>query len=166
MMHRFHKMFHVKHFPPGMDMEAEKLFFGLGMSGAFFYSWTFIWRYMQARAELYLYSEGKYILLEQRVMAKFSDLLGNALLGFLLVAIGLLGFVIFHYAYFWQGSKSIYLMKRLPDKMEIHRQALTFPILALLVCMVTSFLLLVLYYGIYMIATPRQCIPSNQWMIW
>lgn len=168
MKNKFHesfcKMFHVKHFPPGMDMETEKLFFGLGMCGAFFYSWTFVWRYLQARAELYLYSDGKYILVEQRVMADFSELLGNALIGFWLVAIGLVGFAVLHYLHFWQGSKSIYLMKRLPDKMELHKRALTLPILALLICVVTAFLLLVSYYGLYRVATPKQCIPVNQWI--
>lgn len=162
MMNRFH----VKHFPPGMDMETEKLFFGLGMCGAFFYSWTFIWRYFQARAELYLYSEGNYILVENRVMANFAELLGNALIGFVLVALGLVGFAALHYSYFWQGSKSIYLMKRLPNKMELHKRALTLPVLGLIICVATAFLLLVLYYGLYVIATPKQCIPPNQWILW
>lgn len=166
MMSKFSNMFHVKHFPPGMNIESEKLFFGLGMCGSFFYSWTFIWRYVEARTQLFGLSSGETVKLILGTMDEFLVLLGDALIGFLFVAIGMILCSIFHYAYFWQGSKSIYLMKRLPDKMEIHKRVWTIPLVAVVLCCVAVFLLLVLYYGLYIWATPKQCLPSNQWRLW
>ncbi len=164
----FKLMFHVKHFPPGMNVKQEKLFFGLGMGASFLYSLTFIWRYLEAYAWLYTYYPAKktYILREGALMEEFPVLMGNALIGFLFVIIGMIGFGIMHYVYFQQGSKSIYLMKRLPDKMELYKRMLTFPLLVFLICAVTAFLLLVFYYGIYIIATPEQCLQPNQWPLW
>ncbi len=166
MKSKFSKMFHVKHFPPGMDVEDEKLFFGLGMCGSFFYSWTFVWRYLDARSQLFGLSSGGSEKLIIGTIDEFSILLGNALSGFLFVAIGMTGYSIKHYTYFWKGSKSIYLMKRLPDKMEIHKRALTLPLIALALCVGAAIFLLVLYYGLYILATPKQCLPSNQWPLW
>lgn len=166
----FHKMFHVKHFPPGLDIQKEKLFFGLGMCGAFFYSWTFVLRYLQARTDLFLYSNLNCSPVVQWIpvgtMEPFEVLLGNALIGFLLLAIALLGFAVFNYAYFWQGSKSIYLVKRLPDRMELHKMAWELPIRELLVCGGCAFGVLVLYYVLYMTATPKECLLPNQWPLW
>ncbi len=164
----FSMMFHVKHFPPGMNVEKEKLFFGLGMCGSFLYSWTFLWRYLEARTWLYEYSRIKknYVLVEGRFMEDFSVLIGNALIGFLFVVVGMIGFGIMHYVYFLQGSKSIYLMKRLPSKTEIYKRVLTFPFIVFLICAATALLLLALYYGVYITATPEQCLPPNQWPLW
>lgn len=167
-MTKFHKyvckMFHVKHYPPGMDMEAEKWFFGLGMCGAFFYSWTFIWRYLQARSELYRFA-GLFTrpseLVPNGTIETFLSLLGNALIGFEFVAIGMIGFAIMHYRYFWQGSKTIYLMKRLPNKMELIKRVWTVPFIAIGACIVAALVLLALYYGLYLIATPKQCLPAD-----
>ena len=164
------KMFHVKHFPPGMNMEKEKLFFSLGMCGAFFYSWTFVWRYIQARTELLAFTKlnSHPVTTWEPVgtMEAFPILLGNALVGFSLLALSMLGFVIWHYIYFWQGSKSIYLMKRLPNRMEIHKMAWSYPVRSMVFCVGCAFGLLVLYYGVYIIATPKECLLPNQWPLW
>lgn len=162
------KMFHVKHFPPGMNVEGEKFFFGFGMCAAFFYSWSFIWRYLEARMRLSEISRLQRFpkVIYQGTIEHFSVLLGNALIGFWFVAIGMMGFAIIHYAYFWQGSKSIYVMKRLPNKMELYKRVWTLPLISLLLCAVTALVLLFIYYGVYVLATPKQCLPLNLWPLW
>ena len=164
------KMFHVKHFPPGMNIEGEKVFFGVGLAISFLYSLTFLGRYVQARMELFaitkLNSSPVTEWKPEGTMEVFSVLLGNALRGFPLLALSMLGFVIVHYVYFWQGSKSIYLMKRLPNRMEIHKMAWSYPIKAMMLSIGCAFVLLVLYYGVYRIATPKECLLPNQWLLW
>ena len=156
------KMFHVKHFPPGMNIEGEKVFFGVGLAISFLYSSTFLGRYVQAMHELYRYSEGT--LIKGRYIENFSKLLGNGLVGFKILAITMLAFAILHYSYFLQGSKSIYLMKRLPDGKELYKRVFAVPLIGFLVCIITSILLCVVYYGIYMMLTPKVWIAPNQWL--
>ena len=82
----------------------------------------------------------------------------------LVVAVVLvLGFIVYHYLYYRQGSKSIYLMKRLPSKHELHKRAIALPMLAILGCLVAALIVMLLYFAIYMLATPKQCLLPNQW---
>ena len=64
-----------------------------------------------------------------------------------------------HYAHYYRGSKSIYLMRRLPDRTLLHRQCWTLPLLALGLTLLVLVLLPALYYLIYRYATPAQCLP-------
>lgn len=68
-----------------------------------------------------------------------------------------------NYARFWQGSKSIYLMRRLPDRWELHRQCLTLPLLSILAGLLLVGLLLPLFFWVYTAAIPDQCLPRNPW---
>ena len=115
------KMFHVKHYPPGMNIAGERVLFVVGLVISFLYSTTFLWRYVLELSSWYSLSgvnmmEGKF------VMASFLELLGNGLVGFRVMAIAVFSFSILHYIYFEQGSKSIYLMKRLPDGKELYKR--------------------------------------------
>lgn len=63
------------------------------------------------------------------------------------------------YGSFRRGSRSIYLMRRLPDKWELHRRCWGRPLiffvqsLALMACL-TAF-----YFLIYLVFTPKGCLP-------
>lgn len=80
-----------------------------------------------------------------------------------LVAIGLVILAVKNYTSFWHGSKSIYFMRRLPDKWELHRRCLRLPLLGLLACAVLMFLLILLCYVLYMHTIPEANLPPNQW---
>lgn len=153
------KMFHVKHFPPGMNVEGEKVFFGLGLVISFLYSMTFLGRYIQALHLCYSLAEKSdgFVI----CITPFFELLGNALVGFEVMAISMLAFVILHYSYFWQGSKSIYFMRRLPDGKELYRRVFAVPLIGFVICVGVGILLLGIYYGIYMIVTPKDWIRSG-----
>ena len=58
---------------------------------------------------------------------------------------------------------SIYLMRRLPDRWELHRRCLVFPFAGLVLCVAAAFLTVVLCYACYMIATPEICLTPGQW---
>ena len=156
------KMFHVKHYPPGMNIEGEKLFFGLGMVVSFLYSTVFLGRYVQELSRLYAYSEGTLVI--GIFIENFWELLGNALVGFEVMAISMLAFAILHYSYFWQGSKSIYLMKRLPDGKELYKRVFAMPLIGFVICVGAGVLLLGIYYGVYIIVTPKVWIAPEQWL--
>ena len=82
---------------------------------------------------------------------------------FLFLAAVILAFV--NYSGFRNGSKSVYLMRRLPDRWEYHRRCLTIPLLAILAGLVSIPLLIGIFYAIYLHATPEQCLQPNQWEV-
>lgn len=155
-----------KNSPPGMELKVEIKTFAWGMVLSIFYS-TFYYfsKYVEAYNELFEYMGGKLVLNVNAVMPNFRALLGHSFIGFLFLSVIMVGFIVYHYIYYRQGSMSIYLMKRLPKKYEIHKRALTLPMMVLLICAVTVFILLMTYFVFYMLATPKACLPPYQWQI-
>ena len=138
--------------PPGLDWRKEVQAYCYGLAGAF--SLAFFWyliRYAGEKSELFFRRGQERILRPGAVMEDFCVLMD----------------FVSHYQYHSQGSKSIYLMKRLPDRMELHRRCLTLPIAGLVICGLTAFLTIALCYGIYLYFTPKECLSPHQWeMFW
>ena len=78
---------------------------------------------------------------------------------------GALCLAAYNYVGFRNGSKSHYLMRRLPDKWEHHRRCLALPLLAILAGLVLIPILIAVYYAIYLHFTPEQCLQPNQWEV-
>lgn len=153
--------------PPGIGTDKELSGFIGGLMGAWVLSLRFIKNYSEARALLYHDPGTKRVLIEGAVMTDFSILLGDSLISFQVFAVFFLSVVVWHYLCYRQGSKSIYLMKRLPSRWEIHKRAWTLPLLAVAATVATAFVVMLFYYWIYMVATPKQCIAPGQWQnIW
>jgi hypothetical protein len=157
----------TRYAPPGINLSQEKRFFVTGMVCATLYSFGFLFRYNNARSNLYRWQAGKRVLIPNIIIEDFAVLLDKALMGFLVLGLCMLALIAYHYAYYHQGSKSIYLMRRLPNGSHLHRQCLTLPIAALGICLISAVLLLFLYYFIYMVFTPDSCLAAGQWQnIW
>lgn len=86
---------------------------------------------------------------------KFS-LFGMVIL-FCLITIGT------RYRYYYQDSKSVYLMRRLPDRGEWHRSCLVQPLLRVALVLVVMAVLLLIFYTVYMNQVPEECLQPNQW---
>ena len=149
--------------PLGINLSPERRFFVGGIVCSFAYSLQFLIRYGNSHSSLYTWVRNERVLLPNAVMEDFYILLGSSLLGFAIVALCSLAIIIYHYAYHWQGSKSIYLMKRLPNRLELHRRCLTLPLLAALMSLLVAAILLLAYYGIYVACTPKECFLPGQW---
>ncbi len=153
--------------PPGLDLRAETCLFGGCMALSTLFSLSFLVRFFEERDRLYRSSGSERTLLPDAVMPDFADVLDGALIGFAVLALCMAAFVAVHYAYHHQGSKSIYLMRRLPDRWERHRRCWTLPLLGIAACLLAAFVLLLIYYAIYMLATPEVCLTPGQWRkIW
>lgn len=153
--------------PPGIDVKQERTLFltGLGVAGA--WSLSFFHSFNRYKDHLYTHRGGQEFLREGAIMEDFVVVLGKSLWLFFLLALCMIAVAALHYAYHHQGSKSIYLMHRLPDRMELHRRCLTLPVLAILITLAAAFLVLVIYFAVYMCATPPQCLTPGQWQkIW
>ena len=85
--------------------------------------------------------------------------------GFSLLFLGAVILAFVNYSGFRNGSKSVYLMRRLPDQWEYHRRCLTLPLLAVLAGLVSIPILIGLFYAMYLHATPEQCLQPDQWEV-
>lgn len=149
--------------PPGIGVSKELQWTGVGMALSLVYSLRFLLVYASAYEALYEWVGAEKRLIPGAMMPDFPDLLGNSLIGFLILALCMVPLAGYHYAYHVQGGKSIYLMRRLPRQSELHARCLAFPALTALACALAAAILLLIYYGLYMAATPDVCLAPGQW---
>ncbi len=149
--------------PPGMDLKKwKKLFFALEIISAI-YSLGFLLRYIDAKGEMFLKTKNGLVLIPGSVMPDFVSLINSSLMGFVILGVCMLLLIAECYLYFYRDSKSIYLMKRLPDKWELHKRCIVLPVVCCLLSLLSALIVLSLYYGVYMTATPKECITPGQW---
>ena len=65
--------------------------------------------------------------------------------------------------YFFKGSKSIYTMRRLPNRWDLPRRTLVLPLVCAALTMLLALALLLLYYLIYHCSVPEGHINPGQW---
>lgn len=149
--------------PPGFDLRFELQFFLTGLAASALYSALYLLRLENALENLYAINDkNARILLPDAEMPPFAELLENSLSWFGILTLAAAAFAVWHYAYHRMGSRSIYLMRRLPDRWELHRRCLTLPALELAACAVCAFLLFWLYYGLYVLLVPAEVYISGQ----
>ncbi len=150
--------------PPGFSLEVEVVFFGLAAAIAVLFSFLYLSDLSTAVRSLYdHFDTAQQVLRHDAVMPDFKELLGTHLNGFPLLACSTVLFAAIHYASFYQGSKSIYLMRRLPNRWELHKRCLALPIMGAAAALLLGFLLLLLYFWIYLLRTPAPCLTPHQW---
>lgn len=147
--------------PPGTDLARERGVMMICQAAAAIYAMgRFSVSYTGARAALYQHIGDRKALIKGAIIAPFGEVVQGSLLLFLPALAALLALVLTHYLSYRRGSKSIYLMKRLPDKNLIHRQCWAMPLLGAALLAVTAALLMGVFYLIYWYATPAVCLPE------
>ena len=149
--------------PPGASLRPVGETFFWGLAAASVYSWIFLARLANERDKLF-YTDmfGDEHLIENAVMPDFVYLIQGCLLLFYILAAVMLVFIVFNYMYYRRGTKSIYTMRRLPNKWEIHKRSIILPVLAALAVLAAAFVTLMIHYGWYMLITPDECLVSGQ----
>ena len=150
--------------PPGIPIMQEVRYWMIGMSICTIWCLQFLLRYWEERSSLYYQVGGRLVLFENAVMPTFWDLTANLFVIFYLVLIYCVMAAGYHYVYHYQGSKMIYLMRRLPNKWELHIRCLVLPIVAGILTVVYRYLLEVLFYAVYIFCTPPQCLPLPRFL--
>ena len=150
--------------PPGTDVTKEVRLFITGWIISFVFSlFDFLGKYVLAYNNLFANISGEMVLKTYVKMPYFRSLIRYSFYGYIILVFCAVCLIVFHYSHFFIGSKSIYLMKRLPKRNEIHIRACTLPILAILIILISVFVIMMFYFAIYMIFTPKVCIASGQW---
>ncbi len=153
--------------PPGAELQQELKWIKTGLFISFLFSLIYFINLMNEYQSLFVTVGHKKLLIDGVIMKDFVDILGSSLIGFFIVALGMIAVLVYHFLYHYQGSKSIYLMKRLPDRWELWRRCLSLPVLTAGLSLCTFAVLLIAYFGIYMAVTPESCLLPNQWnKIW
>ncbi len=140
--------------PVGRDVMADLRLYAIGFGIAFFFSLSYFVSLGNAVAGLH---RGEWIW-----MTPFVNVLGVSLNLFPALALLSLVPIIIYYQMHWGSSKSIYLMRRIPDRWDLHRRCLTLPILMAVISLLMAVVLFWLYYGIYLLVTPEGALYSNQ----
>lgn len=149
------------HAPLGIGVGTQVGWYLAGVVAATLHSMWFFVEYVSARNELYVRTSGGLKLIESAVMMSFGALTENIFLTFYIVEVVTLLTVIFFYFYHFDGSNMMYLMKRLPDKSELYRRVLTLPITGAVLLVVWMGILRMIYYAVYILCTPSQCLPLS-----
>ena len=93
----------------------------------------------------------------------FSEIFGRGLFGFWIVSVCLILLPLFHCLWHWQGSKSIYLMRRLPQRAELLRRCLAGPAMLLALTLLAAALTALFCMLLYQTHTPAGCLPEEPW---
>lgn len=159
-----------RYMPLGFDCSGELLWIRIGMILSVLYSMIFFIEYSDCYQNLFVYNRGlkTKTLIDGAVMEDFAAMMPKYLMGFAVLAMVMVFVAVYHYMFhFSGGSKSIYTMRRLPSALELHKRCLTVPVLTVLLCAVTAFILMLIYFGFYMWITPEKCLTQMQWeKIW
>lgn len=147
-------------FPPGYEYKKEwyaaGLLYVLGIAS----NLQFIGRLREALASLYYidYTNGK--TLRAGVVAdSYFQVLGNCP-GFLLpFYLFLIALIFLHYAYYLRETKSIYLMRRLPDRKVLWKSCLQAPLMGMGLGTAGILVLYLIYYVVYLLMMPAECLP-------
>lgn len=151
--------------PPGMPLWRERLTFWLLLMIAVTNSLRFFSALEEELQHLHA-RLAQYELMGVSMSVKARDLyqlLEGKFLPFGVVILLCLIAIGTRYYYYQQDSKSIYLMRRLPDPREWHRSCLVQPLLRILLVLVIMAVLLGIFYGVYMARVPEQCLEPYQW---
>ena len=152
----------TRHAPPGIDLKYEKNTFIAGLIIAVLSSTGFLSRLdHQYRIT---FKEGVVV---QYPMPEFLTIMGQGMVVFRILIPCMLAFAIYHYLYHRTGSKSIYLMRRLPDRWEYHRRCLTLPLVGAGLVFLAEVILLLFYFWIYVLVIPEaNLVPGQFATIW
>jgi len=153
-----------RYFPAGFGWKREVRFFLFGLiSSAVYFLLHFSVLYGNDYYVLFeRHSLPRRVLREGAMMEDFHlQLEGGEVLFAVLAAMMLLA-AGYHLLYHFQGSKSIYLMRRLPDRGDLPRRCLAFPLFGLAIILLTMLGLTAACYIWYMVKTPAVCLRPGQ----
>lgn len=125
------------------------------------WSMIFVLRYFAERQNLYEVVHQVRSLRKGAVMKPIGQLMRRVFAGFWIYAVFNLAAMVGHYTSFYTESRSIYVMKRLKDKWELHRRCLMLPMLQLCFGFLLVLILMLAYFLLYRFCTPAECLPNR-----
>lgn len=146
-------------YPPGYPWKGE-LFVVVGFWGmAFVFSLKFLLRLWGMTWNLYIYEGTERFLKPDAVAESFFQLTEESWSLFLAPLFFLAVMAVGHYLYYWQLTKSIYVMRRIPRRGVLFASCVRGPALWAVVLVLCAVLLYGMYFGLYCLVVPSECMP-------
>lgn len=159
----------ARHAPPGIDLKYLKNALAWGLIVASLYSLLFPGWLNRVHHNFFgddAYIEPGMLFPDFLLLIKAGDGKDYMMIFRILIPC-MLAFTIYHYAYHRAGSRSDYLMRRLPDRWEYHRRCWTLPLVCAGLVLLTEVVLLLSYFGIYVLRVPAEYRTPGQFAtIW
>ena len=150
--------------PYGLDADPVLHRMAVGLLGCVLVSLRCPISCAQGWELLYKMEGGRKVLRPGVTMLPFRELVSWSFLGFGLFFAAMAVLAVYYVLYHRQGgSRTDYLMRRLPDRWEYPRRCLALPALGCAAALVLAVLLWALYFWMYLSVTPAACIPPEQW---
>ena len=149
--------------PPGRDNSQFLVCAWLWLGGAVLWSMRFLGNYIGAWDQLYEHTGGMVsqtkVLVPGRVIEPFFEIAEDCFNLFPVFWLFLLLEVVACYFSFRTGTMSIYLMRRLPDRWDLHRRCWGKPLILSLFGLGILAATVGLYFLIYVLFTPAGYLP-------
>lgn len=146
-------------FPLGYEYEKERNGAVLLLGAGVVLSFRFFRELYNVVQALYEYVDGRNVLKKNVVAASFGSLVAGDWRLYVPFLLFLAAMTICHYFYYYQETKSIYLMRRLPGRGVVFGSCVKGPLLGWILGMAALAVLYLLYYGIYVLVIPKECLP-------
>lgn len=159
-MNPLSRRFLEERLPPNVAAENVRGTAVLGLTAGSIVSLIdFFTRYGRAKEMLYTMKNFKRILIPGAIIRPYSQMIGATIVFFTVLAVAALASAVLMYASFYQGGRSIYLMRRLPDRGHtLRRYVWSVPVRLAILSLLWGLGLLVIYYLVWRFATPAQCL--------
>lgn len=144
--------------PPGWEVRTEGKILGVALAGSIFYSMQFLVRFEEAYSALFVWKAGVKVLREGAAMRGLWELLEGCFTGFWAALLVPAVLVVSHFYSYYQGSRSIYLVRRLPDRWFLLRSCFLLPVLGAAALLAALGAVFLIYRGIYYGITPAECL--------
>lgn len=147
-------------FPPGYDFRWERSVSALLLALPAFLSLQYFGKLREAEEILYYVDgAGDLVLRQDGIARPFLELTGGYGVLFLPYFLFLAVMTAYHYSYYLRDTKSIYLMRRLPCRSVLVKSCVQAPLCGMAVGLAAGTTLCMLYYGIYLLVMPGECMP-------
>lgn len=145
--------------PPGMGISGVRVWTIGTIVVSTLFSMIFLMEYFEELNELKRNME--YPVFAGITMTPFADLIYSPMAVFRLSPMVPLLYTTAHYQYFYQDTKSIYIMKRLKSPWEMHIRCLVLPVLGAVLVVAAGCAVYWVYNLIYYACTPEILLPAN-----
>lgn len=152
-----------KFYPVGYGYKLETLFIVLLFT--FFLGYAFLEFFDTfATAYYWIFDDygGTYVLKKGAMMPDFYIMVLDSFDMFSFAPLFSIVLAVKHYYYHYQGSKSIYLMKRLPDKAQLYKRCFAVPVAMCFIAGVLIAFSVTVFYIWYIKVLPEECVSEDQ----
>jgi hypothetical protein len=162
------KKLFLKNMSPGVNGNIEYSIIKVGMIFAIAFSFvTFMISYGFYSSDLYSYINGAAYANENAVMKEFYLIIKPCLNSFKIVLILMLPLMLFNCGFYLVGSKSVYLIKRLPSRFKFVKSCVAAPLMGVLLYLLCALIVVHICYLVYNNATPKTAVLPDQYRnIW